>query len=1151
MDGFGCPSANQLGRLLSESLASGESDRIAAHVEVCKTCQRRLDAMDAEDNIASLPRIADPSSDPGPDRVFIDSLGRMVVQAVDSTSVSSSGLDDEGGRIRAEASTNCPSAIGDYEIVSEIARGGMAVVYKARQPRLGRIVALKRLKYQDQDSSDIERFRREADAVARLHHPNIVQVFEVGDDDGRPFFALEYVPGPTLADYVKGSPVEPRSAAECLRKVALAVHHAHEQGVIHRDLKPANVLLEPVAETTRSPASVDANGGRLLPLSSFEPKVADFGLARRIGDDKNLTLPDMLAGTPAYLSPEQVGRKSDAISPASDVYALGAILYEMLTSRPPLVGPNLFATLRLVETADPVAPRTLQPQLPRDLESVCVKCLAKEPRQRYATAADLAADLERFLTGKPTVARPLSILARTGKLVVRHPIAAAVVVVSLLVTCCGVAAVLWQWSAAVTARQNLEVALTAEAKQRQDAEENLYYGRLAQARELWESGETSQARTLLDASRPTKGRADLRGWEWYYLTRQFRRETNVIQFDHWVNGLAPLPEHTAASAGLAVAVGRPIMNAYDRVRPGDGTAGYVITTTPTSEFQPGPDLPGAARAVAVHPEGRFVAWGTNTGKIVVTRGATRELAYTITLPSPVSRICFTADGAALLVTCEDAHLRAYELAAGHLLHDELARVGRPWAIAVHPGGSLIACGGGVGFVRLYDFHDWKVVAELPGHAEGITSLEFSPTGSSLAAGCRDGSIVLWDVKSRREERRIQSVGGPANAITFRPDGKALAVAGADRTVRTYDPITERLLATYRGHESNIRCLAFADRGQSLASGGQDGAVRVWDATTDGRGRLIPFDQRLNDAAFNFTPDGLLIVAASGNGHVNTWSAVNGRQQNRQEVPMAPVRAYPRRYMAFISGGRRLVGIDRDDANSLVVCDPLDGSRLAKMSSGSGPVQALAVDCSGRLLTWATAAGENAVDIHWRDADANDQPAPFRLEVSSVISLAIVPAGGRIAALTAAHHVTGEQSLWVFDLSGVSPPREIVHDIGMFGGLTFSPDGRLLAVADRTDVQVYRTVTWELASRIPIPPSTTSLAFSPDGRRLAAVGYDGNATLLDAAAGKRVLQLRSLGPHRPDEMASNARIAFSPDGNWLLSTNWDGSINVWDGTPTGE
>src|SRR5215831_9657863 len=299
-----------------------------------------------------------------------------------------------------------------YEVESVLGRGGMGVVYRARHLRLGRLVALKMaLAGSDAGPNERERFRREAAAVAALRHPNVVQVYDVGDADGRPYFTMELMEGGSLARKLAGAPQPPRQTAALLATLAGAVQAAHEAGVVHRDLKPGNVLL--TADGT--------------------PKVADFGLARRLDADERLTLSGAVLGTPSYTAPEQARGDRGAVGPRTDVYALGAILYECLTGRPPFHAGTAAATLRQVVADEPVAPRRLNPSVPRDLETVCLKCLHKEPRLRYASAAELADDLRRFERGEPIAARRVGVVGSLRKWARRRPAAAAMLAAVALV----------------------------------------------------------------------------------------------------------------------------------------------------------------------------------------------------------------------------------------------------------------------------------------------------------------------------------------------------------------------------------------------------------------------------------------------------------------------------------------------------------------------------------------------------------------------------------------------------------------------------------------------------------------------------------------------------------------------------------------------
>jgi eukaryotic-like serine/threonine-protein kinase len=352
--------------------------------------------------------------------------------------------------------------LGKYEILEELGRGSMGVVYKARELALDRMVALKVIVAGPHASLDqLVRIRREARAIARLQHPNIVQIHEIGDDEGRPFLCMEYVDGPGLDRLLarwneQGSlGLTPQGAARLLESVARAVHYAHQQGIIHRDLKPANILLQKSEVTSqRSEVRSQRSGGRssdLCPLTSdlwssdLCPKIADFGLAKFLDSSADTTQTGHLIGTPSFMAPEQADGRTDDVGPSMDIYALGVILYQLLTGRPPFQAATVQETLELVRTAEPPPPRQLQPYLPRDLQTICLKCLAKEPGSRYSSALELAEDLRRFLAGESIRARPAMLTDRLSKWVKRRPVVAGLLAALFLAIAGGGTGIIWQW----------------------------------------------------------------------------------------------------------------------------------------------------------------------------------------------------------------------------------------------------------------------------------------------------------------------------------------------------------------------------------------------------------------------------------------------------------------------------------------------------------------------------------------------------------------------------------------------------------------------------------------------------------------------------------------------------------------------------------
>jgi serine/threonine protein kinase len=420
--GRNCPKPDELLAFAVGQLPEDTSESIARHIEACPDCLATLQELNDRDD----PLLAELRT-PVPARLLAaDDRGRGALPPVGVTEPSR-GADPFPSPGAALANTASPPTarepsgagglppVPGYEIVEEVRRGGMGVVYKARQRGLNRMVALKMvLAGVHAGSQHRVRFRVEAEAVAGLEHPNIVQIHEVGEQEKLPYLSLEFVDGGSLAQRLDGTPMAADRAARLVQTLARAMEHAHRRGVVHRDLKPANVLLT-------------ADG---------VPKISDFGLAKRLERDGVTLATGAVMGTPSYMSPAQAAGKSKEIGPSTDVYALGAILYELLTGRPPFKAETPSETLLQVQTQEPVSPTRLQHKLPHDLTTICLKCLAKEPRRRYLSAEALADDLQRYLAREPIRARPVGRLEKLWRWCRRNPAVAALLsaVALLLVT---------------------------------------------------------------------------------------------------------------------------------------------------------------------------------------------------------------------------------------------------------------------------------------------------------------------------------------------------------------------------------------------------------------------------------------------------------------------------------------------------------------------------------------------------------------------------------------------------------------------------------------------------------------------------------------------------------------------------------------------
>ncbi len=1023
-----------------------------------------------------------------------------------------------------------PRQFGRFQIERELGRGGFGIVYLATDTALKRQVALKVPRPGVVLTPEFHRrFLREGEAASRLDHPHIVPIFETGEQGTLCYIASAYCDGYTVAEWLgdRSAPVPPRLAAELLVKLALAVGHAHERGILHRDLKPKNIMLQ----GSRGKA---ANHDE----PELVPRICDFGLAKILDEDGDDTCTGVPIGSPAYMAPEQASGRHRDICPATDVYALGVMLYQILVGRTPFQGETALETLRHISDIEPPAPRTLRPGLSRDLDTICMKCLEKRPDRRYATGSELAEDLGRFVSGRPVKARPVSGWVRAEKWVRRSPVSAAlsgVIAVAILGVIVGLA-----WAGA---RERDHNATLLGALDRTSASEQLAHrlwasGQIRLAQFHHDLGNVETASEILDDIRLETRHPEPHGFAWSYLDRLCRTQLpRSVKLSFRTTACAPAPD------GLSVALGDD---------QGDLWVWDMVQGTVTPLKSP---RHGSIISLAFSPDGRTLASSSDYVIKLFNIATYEQWPGEPLIAEPADWLFFGRDGETLTsvrmaTEAERSSVRVWRVAArerraileARPAHDRpstLLLPGKPSIdneagarilsdVAVAAEGRTLAIRDPNGTIEIHDTNGGGKLASCRRDGDEVVFVALSQVNAPMPTAEVDRIRGLIQQLTGSKRLRRACADRAVRDATFSPDGSELAIY-ASKTDRNFgefsvfDTASGRLRASYTLSEltSTLLLVRFTTRGRLLVIRSDSPKALLWQ-WEDRADPPAPAGHEEEVWGLAYSPDGRVLASSSDDWTIKLWDAATGSLFRTLEGHGSLVSS-----VVFSPDGTLLASAGFDD--KVMLWEVATGKRLAALEGHTGHLRCVAFSPDGKMLS---SAGNDGTVRLWDVSTRSARGKALKAHDLMVHSVAFSPDGRFLCS------GGDDRKVCVWDASSGRLLREFPSG-NIIQALAFSPDGSTLAAASVDgSITLRDMVTGTPRTRLRGHSlEVLGLAFSPDGRTLASAGRDMTVRLWDPATGQEQLTLKG---HKHRVHA----VAFSPDGSTLASGSFDGLIKLW-------